>query len=129
MRLNLTTNLFKCIAMSLLMMASVVAYGSTGTKDTKKDESQKTKKEQVDEKQKDSEQEPTAVEESTEEVKEQKSAISNFSFNYLFYLIYKIKYADIFKLPSRNGNEDARSSSWSGVNLSKLYQRLSQPSL
>jgi len=110
------------------MMASVVAYGSNGTKDTKKDESQKTKKEQVDSNKKDtSEQESTTVEQNQEEVKE-KSAISNFSFNYLFYLIYKIKYADIFKLPSRN-NEDARSSSWSGVNLNKLYQRLSQPSL
>ncbi len=128
MRLNPTVNFFKCIALALLMMASVVGYGDTNTKDTKKDETQKAKKEQVDENQKDSEQEAVTPENS-EQVKEKKSAISNFSFNYLFYLIYKIKYADIFKLPSRNNNEDARSSSWSNVSLNKIYQKLTQPSL
>ena len=130
MRLNPTVNFFKCFALALLMTASVVSYGTdTNTKDTKKDDTQKAKKEQVDENQQGSEQEAAAPEKSSDQVKEKKSSISNFSFNYLFYLIYKIKYAEIFKLPSRNSNEDARSSSWSNVSLTKIYQKLTQPSL
>lgn len=52
-------------------------------------------------------------------------SISNSSFNYFFYLIYKIKFSDIFKLPNRN-TEDNRSSI-STININSLLEKLANP--
>ena len=65
---------------------------------------------------------------SQESAEEESVVISSVSFNFLFYLIYKIKYADIFNIISRK-KEDSNSSSFSGVQINQLIEKLTNPSL
>ena len=58
---------------------------------------------------------------------EDDGSISNSSFNYFFYLIYKIKFADVFKLPNRN-SESSRSAV-PNINLNSLLEKLTDPKI
>lgn len=54
-------------------------------------------------------------------------SISNSSFNYFFYLIYKIKFADIFNLPNRNSENNQ--SAVPTVNINSLLEKLTNPKI
>ena len=53
--------------------------------------------------------------------------VSKSSFNYLFYLIYKVKFEDVFKFPDRRGPRN--STGITSFNINSLLDRLVQPSL
>ena len=54
--------------------------------------------------------------------KSDEESISNHSFNYFFYLIYKVKFEDIFQLPSRGTSDTGISIH--RVNVSAIIERL-----
>lgn len=56
-------------------------------------------------------------------LEEEEVSQSTNSFNYFFYLIYKIKFADIFDLPNR---KSLTRSALPSVNLNTLLEKLSQ---
>jgi hypothetical protein len=63
------------------------------------------------------------VEEDEGALEEEEVSQSTNSFNYFFYLIYKIKFADIFDLPNR---KSLTRSALPSVNLNALLEKLSQ---
>ena len=47
-----------------------------------------------------------------EDEEDQQRPASNSSLNYIFYMIYKVKFEDIFRFPDRSGTQNS-----SGINL------------
>ncbi len=129
MRPNFTFKFFKVLTLVAMMLVSSSIYATTGTKDENKNGTKKEQKEQSEQAQPNEETPPTANSSTeNENSKEEGVSISNVSFNFIFYLIYKIKYAEIFKLPTRK-NDDASLRGWSGVHLNRLYQKLTKPNI
>ena len=113
-----------------LMVAGTTANADTGPTDINKDNN----KEQLHDQQ--AEQNESGSEVNTKEdlIRDQEGAsdeddvsISNSSFNYIFYLIYKIKFADIFKLPNRNTRDN--SLSIPTININALLEKITNPKI
>ena len=130
MRLLKTEIFFKIILVIFLMVAGTTANADTGPTDINKD----NHKEQLHDQQ--AEQNESGSEANTKEdlIQDQEGAsdedevsISNSSFNYLFYLIYKIKFADIFKLPNRNTKDN--SLSIPTININALLEKITNPKI
>lgn len=129
MNVFFSINSLKLFSLGLLMVLSTVVYATEGTKDNGKDTEKKPDKEQVDQGQSlvdnSSSEQPTQEKAAKEE---EGMSISSVSFNFIFYLIYKIKYADIFKIVNRKQDE-SNSSVWSQINLNHLYRKLAPPAI
>lgn len=86
-------------------------------------------KEQIQEDQAEQEKPEEAASIETEENKadEEGISISNSSFNYFFYLIYKIKFADIFNLPNQNSLKTRVATP--SINLNSVLEKLITPEI
>jgi len=58
---------------------------------------------------------------------EEEARISHSSFNFFFYLIYKFKFADIFKLPNLNTEENR--TSIPTININSLLEKITNPKI
>ena len=116
MRLLNTLKSFKILLLILLMVGGTTICANTEPTDTKEDNN----KEQL-------QSEQIEQEESGPDISSKDDGAGNSSFNYFFYLIYKIKFADIFKLPNRN-TEDNRSSIPT-ININWLLKKLTNPKI
>ena len=130
MRLLNTEIFFKILLVIFLMVAGTIANADTGPTDINKDNN----KEQLNDQQ--TEQNESGSEVNTKEdlirnqegtSDEDEVSISNSSFNYLFYLIYKIKFADIFKLPNQSTRDN--SLSIPTINIKALLQKITNPNI
>ena len=125
MRLLKTLKSFKILLVVFLML---VGIGATA-KDEPKDNNRTSDKEQIQEDQVEQEKsvETASVEPEENQADEDGISISNSSFNYFFYLIYKIKFADIFNLPNQNSLKTRASTP--SVNLNSLLEKLITPEI
>ena len=130
MRLLNTVKFLKILLVIFLIVAGTTANADTGPTDINKDNN----KEQLHDQQ--AEQNESGSEVNTKEdlIRDQEGAsdeddvsISNSSFNYIFYLIYKIKFADIFKLPNRNTRDN--SLSIPTININALLEKITNPKI
>ena len=130
MRLLNTVKFLKILLVIFLIVAGTTANADTGPTDTHKD----SNKEQLHNQQ--TEQKESGSEANTKEdlIRDQEGAadedevrISNSSFNYLFYLIYESKFADIFKLPNRPPEDT--SFSIPTINLNSLLEKITNPKI
>ena len=111
------------LAIFLMVLCSNV-FANTGPRETKEPK----KQEQI--QNANLQQEPDEAESNEEDgveegVTESDESISNSSFNYFFYLIYKIKFEDVFRLPSRNISENGVDIH--RVNIGALIERFTNP--
>jgi hypothetical protein len=123
MRLSKSLNSFKFLLVFMMAFTYIASSANTGTtkpkevKQEQKVEAATSKKVTTDD------QQDLSTEEEVQQ--DHEPAISNSSFNYFFYLIYKVKFEDVFKLPGRstmnNGVAIHR------VNLNAIVERLVQP--
>ena len=67
------------------------------------------------------------VVESNESQEEQRSKNSNSSLNYFFYMIYKVKFENIFKFP--DGSSSQNSSGINLININSLIDYFNRPAL
>jgi hypothetical protein len=111
------------------MVAGTTANADTGPTDINKDNNKEQLQDQQAEK---NESGSEAIKEDL--IRDQEGAsdeddvsISNSSFNYLFYLIYKIKFADIFKLTNRNTKDN--SLSIPTININALLEKITNPKI
>lgn len=129
MRLLNTEIFFKFLLVIFLMIAGTTANADTGPTDINKDNNKEQLQDQQAEK---NESGSEAIKEDL--IRDQEGAsdeddvsISNSSFNYLFYLIYKIKFADIFKLTNRNTKDN--SLSIPTININALLEKITNPKI
>ena len=108
------------------MVGPTNSFGETGPKDIDNPESTKElNEEQVQQKEELTEQNTENESEAeNDQVKPSKEAAAS-SFNYLFYMIYKVKFENIFRFPSR-GNQQSTNL---GVNFNDLLHGLVKPQL
>lgn len=99
---------------------STTLYSNTGTPDSKKTENQE-EVQNAPEKEQISETTQERVADDNQIQDEESSEISNSSFNYFFYLIYKIKFEDIFKLPGQSASKIRM------INLNALIEKIAKP--
>lgn len=118
-----SVRVLKAVVIFSFMVSSTLIY-ATDPKEEQKNSQKDQEQEQVDASKQVAELESTAANTDQEVGKEDEGvSISNLSFNFIFYLIYKIKYAEIFKLP--NHNSDNRSNSvWNGIGINELIQKI-----
>ncbi len=111
------------------MVLATVVYATEGNNDNNKNSQKDTKNEQVEQDHAGNEVTKVDAAQNEEPTNDEEGvSISSVSFNFVFYLIYKIKYADIFKIVNRRQDE-SNSSGWSRINLNQLYQKLAPPAI
>ena len=115
-------------SLMLLMAFSTMVFANNGAKDNNKNNQKDKEQEQVESTASTEELPAEQASQATEPSEEESVSISSVSFNFVFYLIYKIKYADIFKMFNRK-RDDGSSSSFSEINLNRLYEKLTNPAL
>ncbi len=121
-------NSLKVFGLALFMVLATVVYATEGNNDNNKNSQKESKKEQVEQDNAANDASVDAAQSEEPATDEEGVSMSSVSFNFIFYLIYKIKYADIFKIVNRRQDE-SNSSGWSGVNLNRLYQKLAPPAI
>lgn len=107
-----------------LMMASASILYATDPKEDQKNKNQEDQQ-QVEASQPGNEVNANDATENESRKEEEGVSISNLSFNFIFYLIYKIKYAEILKLPTHK-RENSSSSIWSIVSINELIQKVTR---
>jgi hypothetical protein len=130
MRLLNTLKSFKILLVVFLMVAVTIANAKVEpTDDDKADNNGQLHKEQVeqDESGSDTNAGNDIAGEKEGASDEDGARISSSSFNYFFYLIYQIKFANIFKLPNRN-TEESRSFIPT-LNINLLLEKLINPKI
>ncbi len=115
---------FKFFLVILLMIAGTMAIANIKPGDNRETDKEEIHNQQVEKD--DSGSEAAAKKEgikNKEETSEKRQVnVSNSSFNYLFFLIYKIKFADIFRLPNRNDEENKLSIP--AININSLLEQI-----
>lgn len=130
MRLLNTLKSFKILLVVFLMVAVTIADAKVEpTDDDKANNKGRLHKEQVeqDESGSDTNARNNIAGEKQGVSEEDRTRISSSSFNYFFYLIYQIKFADIFKLPNRNTEQS--SSTIPTLNINLLLEKLINPKI
>ena len=123
MRLSKSLNSFKFLLVLTLAFTYVASSANTGT--TKPEEVKQEQKVETASSQETSADDQQDLTTEEEVQKDGEPAISNSSFNYFFYLIYKVKFQDVFKLPGRNAMNNGVA--LHRVNLNAIVERLVQP--
>ena len=123
MRLSKTLYSLKILLVVFLVFAYATSSANTGTTNPKKVEDEQKVETPVQQETNSSEKDDLTNQDEIQD--ENDAAISNSSFNYFFYLIYKVKFEDVLRLPGRStGNSGI---SMHRVNLTALVERFVNP--
>ena len=124
MSLSKTLTFFAALAWVLLMAFPTQA--NTNPRNTGKPSEQSISQETLENQYQDQE---DSREEITEEDDrdDQEQLDSNSSLNYIFYMIYKVKFEDLFRFPDRSGSQN--SAGLKLIKLNSLLEYLNNPKI
>lgn len=103
MSISKTLKIFAVL--SWLLLVVFPSQANVNPRNTGKNSDQKLEQEQVQKQQQDQEEPQDQAIDEEEETREQRQD-SNSSLNYIFYMIYKVKFQDIFRFPDRTSPQN-----------------------
>ncbi len=127
MRLLNTLNSFKFLFVILLMVAGTTVNAMVEPTDNDKVNNKEQLQGEQDESGSDTTTRNDLLGEREGASDEEEARISHSSFNFFFYLIYKFKFADIFKLPNLNTEENR--TSIPTININSLLEKITNPKI
>ncbi len=105
----------KLLLLTCTFFASTLLFANTDSNNTDKDQLKEENQQEMSSNSDEPGEIKTAGNQESENQEDEVITTSDVSFNFVFYLIYKIKYAEIFKLPGRK-----REGSSSSLNAPRL---------
>jgi hypothetical protein len=127
MRLSNTLKYLIILFITVSVTIPSQVQANNNPRNVNKTESGEDKREQVQPHDKVADEENKPVTGNEEVKDDEDSDISRSSFNYFFYLIYKVKFEDVFKFPDRRSPQNSTGIKLMDIN--SLLDRLVQPKI
>lgn len=124
MSLSKTLQFFAVLAWVLLMAFPMQA--NTNPRNTGKTSEQSISPEALQNQYQDKEESQEKIKEEDHQ-EDQQQLDSNSSLNYIFYMIYKVKFEDLFRFPDRSGSQN--SVGLKLININSLLEYLNNPKI
>ena len=124
MSLSKTLKFFAALTWVLLMAFPTLA--NTNPRNTGKTSEQSMSQEALQNQYQDKEDSQEQVREEDDQ-EDQQQLDSNSSLNYIFYMIYKVKFEDLFRFPDRSGSQN--SAGLKLININSLIENLNNPKI